>query len=243
MFRNFLKLIISIGAVLFLLVSIAGYIAVLFHIKVAGYYPDVDILTLLGILLAFLGIVGGGIYLWILKMVKEDIENDKKQDQALFKSEIRIALGRTSMKLYKTLYEEKTISMDCGGKAKEQIDEALNFVNKAIEAFKAVDVIEHPREHLVNKNNLAYYLARKWNYYRDKDAESDDGFKKYLEIDSNRAKEYLADKSLAENCIDSIKNIKNLEKFLDIIKNVEDTALWVRKVFSVEPKTNLFPRE
>lgn len=209
-----------------------GYIAVLFHLKIGGYYPDTDFTNLLGVLLAFLGLVGGGIYLWISKMVKEDIENDRKEERALSKAEMAVLFSSVNMLIYKTFYIEKTKSEDIDGEAKKQIEHALNMIRKAIECFNEVGEGRYPRERLINKNNLAYYLARKWNYYREK--QSDEDFQKYLETDIKRAKEYTADKRMAEICITDIKNTKDLEKFPDIIGNTEDTALWVERVFSTK---------
>ncbi len=232
-----LDAVLVIGLVLFaegsILIGSLGF----FNVKGASYYTEGDLLTLLGIVFAFLSVVGTGIYLWISKAVREDIEKERKQERAVAKSEIFVVMGKISMKLYRTLYKEATQSKDKTGKGKEQIDESLYFIGKAIDKFKEVSVTEYPREYLVIKNNLAYYLARKWDYYRER--EGDDVFRELLEKNTDQAQAYLIDKNLAENCMIEIKGTKDLEKFPDILKNIVDTELWVKRIFSVEPKVEL----
>ena len=103
-----------------------------------------------------------------------------------------------------------------------------------MENFAPMDAVKYRLEHAINHNNYAYYLALKWNYYRE---ERDDiTFEKLLH-DIGRTKEYASDRKIALQCLThmDIGEIPNKKHQRDFDRSFDDTRTLVEKVFSLNP--------
>ncbi|QQG38345.1 MAG: hypothetical protein HYS26_02230 [Candidatus Kaiserbacteria bacterium] len=199
-----------------------------------------DVLDILSIVMAFVGVAGYGVYLWISKTIAEEMARTHGQEKAYVSVKVNNILGYIHALLYKTLYDWQTASTDKGGKAKERIDRALIHEDLASVHMQIANVGNlYHYENLIGKNNQAFFLALKWNYFREE--KKDDEFIKFL-VEKNHAREYAIDKKIAESNLQYIqvaKEISDPNRRANLIKRVDDTREWVRKVFSVNPPLDL----
>ncbi len=115
-------------------------------------YPDNtegEFLTMLGILLALLGAVGTGIYLWIQRNVEGDAKELMRGGRLSARAEAHITLAYTLWCLY-----EKD-------KKKESLDMAIEKIEIAHKIARDLDPKDYADIICSVKDNLAYYLAEK----------------------------------------------------------------------------------
>jgi hypothetical protein len=194
------------------------------------------LLGILSLLTVFAGLLSYIFYRIVKRDIQDDIKKDYEMERKLSKIDLFIFGAYFHMRFYEIVCEEKTRTEDKDKKAIKEIDNALDKIYKAIDFLKGIEEEKCLREIFLAKNNLAYYLARKWNYYKDE--KIDNSFKNYLEEDSERAKEYNSDKRHAEGCVKYLKNKQASEIYFDLSKPLEDTYGRVEKIFSISPKIN-----
>lgn len=241
--RNRLSLVTLI-AIVFIAVTIYAW-RPWESLELADKY--VILMDLIMVLMAFAGIIGFLTHKLIDKSIKATAEKEWKKERNLSKADTFIALGYLHMRLYNTVYQERTEPEDTDGKAKEQIDSALSKAQKAIEYLKNIEEEECFREIFLAKNNFVYYSARQWNYYKyhrnsKGEVEERDGasFKGYIE-QIKKAEKYRADKRIAEGYVNYLKNKKASGMYPELSENFENTFVWVEKIFSINPEIKIEP--
>ena len=195
-----------------------------------------DLLTLLGVVLAILGLGGTAIYLWIYRKVDEQIKKEWAVERSLSRSDINRVLGVFYMSIYETVFCKATSSEDqlkYKNEAWDYLEGAIIKSSEALESLEKITDEECLRERLLGKNNTAHSLARKWEYLRDK--KDDIAFKNYLEETLERTSAYITDKNLAERYIMEANNIEHLQKSPDLIAWFKMTSQLVEKTFKINP--------
>ncbi len=236
--NNLLKLVILVLGIL-ILVSLK--IEIDFYLTQSNSSPNIDGEVVLGIIaFVFAVLIGASsaVYLFLVKHFEEINQKQFDNERNLSKADIYIAQGVFYMKLYRTLYKEKTYSQDKDGKAKEEIENAIKSVTNALSYLNNLnnEVKLYPRYLCLARNNYIYYLARKWHYYKEN---SEEKFKQLLNSYDSRAYEYDKERRIALEYSEYLK-IKNASsEFSDLAHNFVDTFRWVEKVFSTQIETQL----
>lgn len=176
----------------------------------------IDLLPIiLGVAGIFIGLFGFLVYTIIESKISNKLAKSFEEERNLSKAEVKISLGLVHMRLYKTLYKERTSTSDVDKKAIEEIELALLKAQGAIKFLEKVKEKECFSEMFLAKNNFAYYLSRKWNYYRD--GKDENYFQQFLEKDKEKSREYLGDKGIAIDCMNYLKEKKLLENVQSLL--------------------------
>ena len=186
---------------------------------------------LLPIVIAIIALISYLSYIVIELKIKEKIDKAQKEERNLSRADVKISLGYFHMHIYKTLYKEKTISSDEDRKAIREIIVALFVAKVAIKLLEEVKEKECFRQMFIAKNNLAFYLARKWNYYRDEKDRNQ--FREFLERDVEKLKDYRGDKGIAMDCMNYLREQKASGEYPELAENFEDTFIWVKRIFDI----------
>lgn len=216
-----------------------------------------DSLTILEILLAFLGLAGASIYIWISKSIREEEDKKHIEERLLSHAEYSILSGIFDMSFYNILYlneKKRWYKNDGGQKAKKLLDSALDNIKYANKQFEGVNIEKNVRLWLTIKNNFAYYLAMKWYYYRDGDydlrksqeaLQFKNSLTKYLQTDGiKKVRDYESDKKRARAYVGLVNKILlthniHIERKDALYFSFADTELWVDQVFVVDTSETL----
>ncbi len=198
--------------------------------------------TLLGLITVLVAFGGVSSYIFhkiILIKVREEIKEDYKKERMMSRGDINHIIGLMDIRFYKMFYREATKSEDekiYKGEALKRILEAIDhgkerlaILNKTFIEKRITDQREK-RFYYIAKNNMAYYLERKWNYYRDK--MTDDDFREYLKKEEKEL-EYKAEKEIATALFQSLKEEKATSCFTDMAETFKATEIKLKNTFSI----------
>lgn len=209
-----------------------------------------DFLTLLEVLLGFIGVIGAGIYIFISnaigEKVQKELEKMKNEMKECFAEERKMSradssrtLGFMFMRFYEEVYKEKTRKTCEESKCEDykgfkQIKSAISraeIYEKLMDEMKGRQDYEYLFAYYLSKNNLAFYLERKWNFYRS--GESEEQFKTYLS-ENGLEDNYHVDKVKVFELLDVLKFEKAATRFSnDFGCEIHKTETKVNKTFTV----------
>lgn len=218
------------GLVIIILFIIAIFAILRFVLEPQQIEQKYELLIdLLGIIFAAAGLIGAGLWFIFQGKIEEEITNKAEEERYLSRIELKISRGLFHMLLYKNLYEELTQSQDKNKKAIRQIENAIFNIEKAIEYLQEIEQEKYLDYIFITNNNLAYYLTRRWNYYKDNKDEA--SFKQYLKENEDMAKKYDGDRLIALECMTYLKEKRASREKPEYAKNFADTSVWVEKIF------------
>lgn len=199
------------------------------------------LLTLLGLLVVFAGLLSYIFHQVVRRDIKEEIIKDAQKERMMSRADISRTTAYTHMRFsefYDEIRKKEENREYFSEKALKQILRAIDCAKKSEKIFADIkdgEILKSDEGFYLTKNNLAFYLERKWNYFREQEnnKEDDEAFKIYLQQDEEREMEYRADKRLAEELFSVIREEKAISAFPDSTEDFERTESKIKKTFSV----------
>ncbi|HEA84612.1 MAG TPA: hypothetical protein ENI04_01360 [Candidatus Wildermuthbacteria bacterium] len=196
------------------------------------------VLGILTFLLAFLIATATIAYKFVTIHFDERNEKSFEKERKILGAQMNINMGVMHMRIFRTTYHGVRRGSKNGKLAYEEIKEAIVSTRDAQDKIAGLEIDDTMRETALIKNNLAYYLARKWEYLRDKKSNSQ--FKKDLEKKPEDGREYLADKETAESSLRFFKENEIKNPLLNLraefhVEKLTDVRQAVKDSFQVEP--------
>ena len=197
------------------------------------------LLAVLSLLIAFAGLLSYVFHHVIRKDIKEEIKKDYERERKLSRVDIKRMTAYTHMRLAEFLHEIKkdengNLDYDSREKVFAQITKAIEIVKAGERICSEVrdgSIIDDDEGYYITKNNLAFYLERKWEHIRNK--RTDEEFSAYLEQDEKMRLDYLADKRVAFELFSILREDKAAHMFPALSKEFEKTEMKLRKTFSI----------
>jgi len=194
------------------------------------------LLALLALLLAFAGALSWAFKKIIQRDIEDETERRIEAERNLSRSETAITLAYMNMRFYREIHKECKESDDTDKRGLRVLENAIQKMQQADEHLHNIGDYNAKgifRQAVIVRNNLAYYLAKKWNYYRD--SRDDTQFLSHIMSSEEMSREYSGDKTIACEALIFLKEKRASSAFKEFSANFEDTIAWVDKVFSVNP--------
>lgn len=197
------------------------------------------------VLLTFTALVWYLLHRKIESEMKSSVEITKDQNRHFTEAHAFKNSGYLHYHIYREHYKKylnkrernkNVVEKDVIAEAREQLRNAIDYTEKALSVLKDLDEIENETLICIIKNNLAYYLAIKWQCIKEtKNINNDtDNHKELKEYLSNKEKKdkYEKDKQVALKYIKYIGEEERIQKYpSSIIVGITETCKDVKKIF------------
>ena len=190
----------------------------------------VDVLL---VLLTFTAMVWYLLHRQVERDIKDGLETAYLQNRYFTEAQSFKNAGYMHYHIYKEHYEKYSENEDELRKSRGQLKKAINYTKMALFALKKTDTVENESLLCLIKNNLAYYLAIKWQFLKDtrSSINNNEEFKNYLS-DEEKKDKYNRDKRIALEHLKYINKEERLQKYSpSLLTEIVDTCDEVKKIF------------